>query len=235
MWYALLDPSALATFGDLRNRDGLEASLLDDHIILRTTSEHIVRELQHLPCDLLRDTPDGLVSPGHSVPIRPRIPDILAWTPFRDWWQLSSPPTGRVTGNDDLVPLNLVRQSTAAPANALLTAFPDWETYAATAPAARLALLRFATSLDGLAWIEGELLPPLPGAWFTVTDGIACPAGWRWSPALPPASIRQLLDCPPNCRVILREDGTCEFIDSNFLIPATRENVRASNPAVITS
>lgn len=231
MWFAFLAPSALPAFGDLRNHEGMEVAQADGFIILRTKSEFALAEFRKRPCDVYLPSAGGLSKLDENVPRRPALPENLAWLPLRDWWQLRNSSSGFVVGTDDLVVLDLVRATAPTICTALLTHLEELTRFAHDAPELRLAGLKFAVATDGLAWVEGGNLPPLPGQRFTLSEGIACPNGFRWAPKIPAASLRKLLGIDASSRVILAADGSWESIQSSELLPATRSNIRASYSA----
>ncbi len=120
---------------------------------------------------------EGRLFPGGQPTPTGRLP-LLAWQPLAEFWPRAV-PTAALPGQVPApVPVRLVPASQPRPAAALLTRWAAWRAYADTAPASRLARLRFAASGRGQALLLGAPLPPLPGQEYWRSAGLLLPAGF---------------------------------------------------------
>ena len=76
--------------------------------------------------------------------------------------------------------------------------------------------------------VRGEPLPPLPGQRWVDREGIAVPAGWRWSPPVEAAIVRAVFGLEPGDFALWQTDGTWQRIRAADFTPASRAAVRAS-------
>jgi hypothetical protein len=102
-----------------------------------------------------------------------------------------------------------------------------WLAFAETAPAIRLAGLRFARTDAGRVHVTGKPLPSLPGARYVVSDGIATPAGFTWAPRVTSATIRAALRLAEGETLVFFREGACLRIPARAWMSASRAAVRA--------
>jgi hypothetical protein len=113
-------------------------------------------------------------------------------------------------------------------ASVLLTSIDGWTAYAIQAPQVRLNRWQFAAAQDGRAIVRGDPLPPLPGERWVEREGIAVPAGWRWSPPVEAAIVRAVFGLEPGDLALWQTDGTWRRIRAADFAPASRAAVRAT-------
>jgi len=114
------------------------------------------------------------------------------------------------------------------PAALLLTQAQAWWEYVETAPEIRLSVLGFALNDAGQVLVKGSPLPALPGAYFSLEQGVALPSGLEVDPRLSPVTLKRLLEAGDKGIALLQEDGTWSWIADECWRPATRSSVRMS-------
>jgi len=155
--------------------------------------------------------------------------DVLptgAWSPLDTWLQPVAPPTVLPASGVKRAPLRMVRAAVERPVNLLEIDFRAWHDYAVCAPTVRLSRLSFAVSDFGHALIRGEPLPPLSGARYFESKGVAAPLGWIWSPTVDAEVLRQAIGLADGAIALLTVDGLCDVIESDDFVRATRSAVR---------
>ncbi len=150
------------------------------------------------------------------------------WVSLPKWLALELPPAGLAGRSEQRTPMVLVRSSRPETASVLLTSIDRWEAYAIQAPQVRLDRWQFAVAEDGRVVVRGEPLPPLPGERWVDREGIAVPAGWRWSPPVEAAIVRAVFGLEPGDLALWQTDGTWQRIRAADFMPASRAAVRAT-------
>lgn len=165
---------------------------------------------------------EGRLFPGDKPTPTGRLPP-LAWQPVAAFSPLAM-PTAALPGQPPApVPIRLRPSAAARPGAALLTTLAALAGYADTAPAVRLAGLRFAVSARGQALLLGTPLPPLPGQEYWASAGLLLPAGFDFEVPL----VADLLAGQRAADVLLFfPDGQYEVIAAAHLHPVTRSAVR---------
>jgi len=158
-----------------------------------------------------------------------RLPD-LSWRPLEQLL-VASPPEPALPG--DPVFGSALRLERAAadewrPANALLTDLPTWTAACGRTLEMRRDHLRFALASDGRVLVRGFPLPAVAGRPLVEDEGIAVPAGWRWSPAVAAKVLARYLRLARGDLALLHRDGTWERIVEEHFVPATRSAARLS-------
>ncbi len=206
-WVARLPLSEAAAAGRMRTERGLQAAEDRDHLWLHSTeTSEVVAFHQNLPeasfFHVLSDR--QLVPDGHLVPTG-RLPE-LDWRPISEVLKIDVPVAKHAGRPQIRTTLRLVPSSVATTPNVLVTTLESWATYAVTAPQVRLDRWRFAVSTEGDAVIRGEPLPPLPGRLYVEQSGLACAAGWKWSPIVDASVLREMMGVQTDDLAML--DGT---------------------------
>lgn len=228
-WAVRIDPAHMGAVGLLRLHKGILACevagniwLSGDH--LDEATELMLRKLA--PAERYVVQPDGtLVPAGGQVP-RGHLPKA-DWTPLAQWMTPRVQAAALPGDLPDRVALRLAPGGRQAEPNVLITTWDVWGVYAESAPAIRLAPLRFAG--DGTrVLIRGTPLPPLPGQPHVETAGIAVPCGWTWEPAVETTVLRSLLGLGDGDLALLSRDGEYERIPAEAFVRAERSAVRLS-------
>jgi|GEM_PF-379936 len=221
--------------GTMRRWQGLEVCEADGSVWLR--AEHLDDEqwdyCRRLPgADRFTLTLDGrLLSVGKLVP-HGRLP-AGPWRPIGVWLEVELPPRGFALPPPQPTGLALVRSTTERDAAWLLTEINAWCAYAATAPQVRLANWSFAADAAGRVLIRGTPLPPLPGTQFVVSEGIAVPVGFAWSPAVGAAVLRRVFRLERDDGVLWTADGVRRRIAAGDWVRATRSAVRLTRDRLL--
>ncbi len=242
-----LQPDALSAVARLRaDRRGWQICEADGALWLRGelggTDNTELLSLPGRRYSVLPDDNRQLVPAGLRVP-QAYLPDG-DWQPLNEWLQLrlshpavagAAPPPAR---------LELVRDVQSRETNVLLTTAADWAEFAGVAAGLRLGRLTFAAATTGEMpantedareshWrkrrpviVRGAPSPPIPGTAFVEVEGIAVPAGWRWSPALDASVLRAAFGSASKDLILLLPDGTCERIPADAFVSANRHAAR---------
>jgi hypothetical protein len=220
----------LAAVGHLRQVADIEVCEQPDQIWLRGPA---LEEKLHRPLAAVPGARRFYVLPdGQLQPVASRLPkDWLPrgpWSSLSKWLALDLPRASLGGRLEQRAPMVLVRSAHAETASILLTTIGSWEAYASRAPQVRLDCWRFAVADDGRVVVRGEPLPSMPGQRWVEHEGIAVPAGWRWSPPVEAAVVRTVFGLGPGDVALWETEGTWQRIRAADFVPATRSAVRAS-------
>lgn len=166
-----------------------------------------------------------------------RLPP-LQWQPIASWARIQLPRfvSPAETDSDPEPPsgirITLGRSAQEVAPNALLTTLTHWSRFGAEAPALRFHGLQFAANDAGQVFVAGEILPPLPGKYYSVRDGMAVPAGFAVQPSVEPEMLRQRLGIPAGSLLIFFEDGSFTSIHVEQWVSATRSAILATGAEV---
>ncbi|MGA2258797.1 MAG: hypothetical protein ABSG53_29370 [Thermoguttaceae bacterium] len=229
-WAICLGRADPAAVGRLRQVADIEVCERPDQIWLRgpTLDEKLHRRIAAVPgAQRFYVLPDGQLQPVASQLPKDRLPSG-PWVPLPKWLALGLPPAGLAGRSNKRTPMVLVRSAHSETTSVLLTTIDRWEAYAVQAPQLRLDCWHFAVADDGRVVVRGAPLPPLPGQRWVDREGIAVPAGWRWSPPVDAAIVRAAFGLEPSDFVLWQTDGTWQRIRAADFVPASRAAVRAS-------
>ncbi len=237
-WVARMAVADAPQLAALRLVPGLEFGEMAGVIWLRgpALAEGLLLGLRRISgLELYRILPGGaLRREGMRVP-EGRLPP-MRWQPLRNAFPvrlpLSSIAATRVENDVARVPVKLVRSANERPAGALLTDILTWLDWATKAPEIRLNALRFAAAQSGRVWIEGKPLPPIAGERYHLSEGVAAPAGYEWSPALDPKVLARWLSLAAGDTAFCDVEGRWEIIKTEQFIPATRAAARLTAAAL---
>lgn len=226
----LLAEAQRAALGTVRAELGLRAAAepAAGHLWLRglPATGPLPLALRQLPA-LARydaDAEGGLFPAGRPTPTG-RLPP-LAWQPLAAFIPLDLPTAALPGQLPAPVPVRLVPSPRPQPAAALLTSLAAFKSYADTAPAVRLAGLRFAASARGQALVLGIPLPPLPGQEYWRSADLLLPAGFDFEVSLLAELLASRLNPSAEDVLLFDETGHYEVIAAAHLHPATRSAVR---------
>ncbi len=226
-WAIRVPCDAVPRFGGLRLVPGVEVCEVGAEVWLRgpKSDPKLERALDVLPgvARYAVLASKELVPNGKRVPSG-RLPEG-AWGPLPAWLGVSSPSPG-APAEAGQAPLSLVRSAMEREPNLLVTDIGTWLGYARGAPKVRLKPLAFAASEDGRVVVVGKPLPPIEGAPFSESHGVAVPCGWAWSPPVDDAVVAGLLALPEQDLAIFRPDGTWEHVPKSGFVRATRGAAR---------
>ena len=222
-WAARLEAGAIASLDPLRLGTGIDLCEHDGGLWLRGSGE-TPRAVPWAVRYELHDDGD-IREPGRHLPAG-RLPSG-PWRPLAE--ALRIVPLAAANGGFAPSPITLSLAPCAGhrePAMIELSA-DEWLAYAETAPAIRLARLRFARTDAGRVFVTGKPLPSLPGARFVVCEGIATPAGFTWAPPVAAAAVRSALRLGDGETVAFFHGGACLRIPARAWQPAARAIIRA--------
>lgn len=217
-----------AALGTVRDQPGLRAAADDaGRLWLRglPTTGPLPLALGQLPAlaSYAADAEGRLFPSGKPTPTG-RLPQ-LAWQPLAAFIPLAM-PTAALPGQPPApVAVRLVPSARPQPGTALLTTLATLASYAETAPAVRLAGLRFAVSARGQALLLGTPLPPLPGQEYWASAELLLPAGFDFEVPLV-ADLLAGQRAATHDVLLFSPDGQYEVIAAVHLHPVTRSAVR---------
>jgi hypothetical protein len=234
-WAARLPRDAAGAVAALRLRTDVLVAEAGDQVWLRgdMLSAELELELRTIPGAERFD----LAGNGSLTPRGSRVPTAslpeLAWHKPQEFFRVTAQPAALAGELPTRATLRVIRDTAARErdASVLVTSLQAWVQYASTAPLVRLRPLRFAASADGRVLIRGTPLPPLAGRRYVEHEGAALPGGFAFSPAIDAATVRALLGTDPQSLALFHEDGTCEQIDADEFVPASRAAARATGDA----
>ena len=170
-------------------------------------------------------TPRGRLLPVAQLPYGPWLPVSEACAPQAE-------PAALPGAMPERVALRVVADGVERPCTALVCAWDEWTRWADTAPALRLAPLRFARC-GAEALVVGAPLPGLPGTRCHQDGPLLLPAGATLEPACSAATARRVFRLAEGELALVGADGTWDAVPAGALLAATRANVRATAQAEV--
>jgi hypothetical protein len=170
------------------------------------------------------------VPEGKLVPLG-RLPEG-PWMLLVDWLHVELPVWAASGLAAVPVPVALVRTTEIREPALLETALALWANYVATAPQWRIDHWSFVATCDGQVLVRGTPLPPLPGTQWVLSDQIATPAGYHWSPPVDAATLARALALPAGALALLHEDASWDSIASDEWVRASRSAARSTLQAL---
>lgn len=170
------------------------------------------------------DENDLLFTPGGLTPVA--ILPQLDWQPVAGFVSIQIPVAALPGKLEEAAITKLITSATTKKSNALLTSLLHWKAYAETAPATRLAPLKFAVSENNQVLIMGTPLPPIPGKEYWIMDDILLPCGYNLEIPMAAPFISNKLNPDKDGLLLFDEHGHCEKIDLAYVVPAKRSAVR---------
>lgn len=218
----LTDASALAT---VRHLPRLQAAANDTHIWLRIdgAADKTVWQLPAQQRYMAND--DGKLFPiGHVTPTG-KLPR-LAWQKLTAFMPVAPPVSAMPGVVQERYTVRLVPATEDRDSAALLVPFDRWQDYALTAPAARLARLRFAVSDRRDVLILGTPLPPLPGQTCWQQHDLLLPAGVDFEVPFLGELIARRLNPKRDAILYMDAAGQWQRIPHAHFVAASRSAVR---------
>ncbi len=223
-----------ASLARLRSWHGIEVISDDQYVWVRIPEESRPadgdrergdRVLLAIPGCRFTILADGQLVPAGKLVPQGRIPDGT-WCRLHEWITLE-PPVALLGGTvAERASLKLVRARQLQPSGVLITKLPVWRDYVASAAAVRLERWSFAADDRGLVVVRGTPLPPIPGTRYVEAHGVACPAGWTWTPAVDAAIVAKTLSIESGDLALLQVGGGWDHIPADRFVRATRSSVR---------
>lgn len=230
---ARMSAKDIVLLGAVRCMKELQVAPDDEWIWIKLSSEdEKEKSLMQLPlvCTYTEDEQGNLFLPGALTPVE--ILKELNWQPLTSFLSVRLPVSALPVNEVAPVPIKIIQSEVHKPGSAILTQLSIWKTYAETAPAARLQLLRFAVSEKNEVLIIGNPLPPLPGTEYWIENGILIPAGYDFEIKLAATFINEQLNKNNENLVMMDSDGRYTVIAKSLFVPAKRSAVRLTNEIV---
>ena len=235
VWAVRFPRMELEQIGRLWNVAEVEVCEQADAVWLRGTRHDDV--VQNILRGLLSGKRFGVLADGQLQSPKSRLPKghlpSGPWRPIRDWMTLSLPSAALSGQTPERVRLTLTRSDHFQDPEVLLTTIAAWLRYGDEAPLVRLGRLQFAMKSGGDVLIRGQPLPSMPGRRFAVTDQIAVPAGWTWSPPVAAAVLHDVFGLKPGDLAVIQPDGGSFTVRAGSFVEATRQAIRASSEMVV--
>jgi hypothetical protein len=222
-----------AALGTVRDQPDLCAAAEAGQLWLRglPATGPLPLALRQLPALATYDADaEGRLFPAGRPTPTGRLPQ-LAWQPLAAFSPLEIPTAALPGQRPGPVPVRLVPSARPRPGGALLTTLAALQGYAETAPAVRLAGLRFAVSGRGQALLLGTPLPPLPGQEYWLSAGLLLPAGFDFEVPLVAKLLAGQQPSEAADRLLFFPDGQYEVIPAAQLHPVSRSAVRLTTRA----
>ncbi|HUF61237.1 MAG TPA: hypothetical protein VMN36_04115 [Verrucomicrobiales bacterium] len=231
-WALRLAPdTAPSRLAPLRNVAGVLAGAADGRLWLRGipgTTLIPLAVLSRIPVEacFVLDPEGRLTPPGARLPAA-RLPEI-SWFPLRDWLVPTlTKPVSAPNRPAPAAPLQLIPDPAPfAPPNLLLASLNSWRRFCQSAPALRLAPLRFAASAQGEVLVLGAPIPAIPGLAFHLDGRIALPCGWMTELHVTSEALARRFRLPPASFALLRPDRPALILSLEDFVQASRSAAR---------
>jgi len=222
-WAARLAPGAVASLDALRLNARIESCEHGGEVWLRGDGE-MPRTVPWAHRYELHD--DATIrEPGRLLPCG-TLP-AGEWRPLAAALRLAPPPPVRGGFAPPQISFSIVPCAERHEPAMIEISADAWLAFAETAPAIRLAGLRFARTDSGRVFVAGKPLPAIHGARFVVREGIATPAGFTWAPRVAAATVRAALRLGEGETAVFFREGACLRIPARAWLPASRAAARA--------
>ncbi|MBO9633487.1 MAG: hypothetical protein J7578_10260 [Chitinophagaceae bacterium] len=223
--------------GAVRCIDGLKLAMDGPFLWLRgilfsETMDIRLRSLPVLQSYLVNE--NGLLFvPGHTTPTD-KLP-ALDWQPLKDYLQVELPMSSLPGKLDGKIPFQLVPSEDQRKSIALLTSLHQWKQYAASAPAVRLQVLRFAVSENDEVLIMGAPLPPIPGKEYWSIHDLLIPSGLEPAIGIAAKFFADKMNPDRSLYLLFLPDKGWQQLEKTSFLPAKRSGIRLSGVSGSTS
>lgn len=215
--------------GRLRTHTGLEICVETSTVWIRceNASDALQQAFMKLPAIHFWAMQDGqLIERGTRLP-RGYVAEG-PWIPISQWMEVALPVAGLSGISPRPISIDTVRSEVLATPEVLQTDWPQWQQYVVTAPRIRIEQLAFAATADGMVFVRGAPLPPIPGKRFVVQGCIAVEAGWTWYPAIAVEILESALRINSGDMCVMYGNGSWQSISEDAFVQATRSSVRSA-------
>jgi hypothetical protein len=228
-WAIVSSLQFIDALASLRLAEDVEAAVSGSDVWIRSrnTDSAVLAAVASLPASQRFSwTTDNRLLPAGSRLATGRFP-AADWHPFSRWLGVALPSAALPALFDKKLDLLLVPADQPGEPNALLTTCDIWANWASTAPAARLKPLKFAASFNQRILILGQPAPPIPGTRLIEEQGIICPAGFTWKPAVSPVTIREILGTNQQSYALWDQSGV-QILAEELFVAASRSSANAT-------
>ncbi len=235
-WLASIPDAHLDLAAGLRRYSELRAAFSAGFVWVRgpllndDVPEHIRQELRKIPHAQLYRVEAGNLRPENQH-LHYGAEPSLDWVAIDEAFTVALPPTA-LPGTlgqtiSEKVALNLVRSGVEMQANLLVTSQDLWLDYIRSCPAVRLVRLTFShDATTEQVMVRGTPLPPLPGARYHQSNGVALPCGMGWQLPVDATTVRQLVAAGAGDLVLFAADASYELVPARCFVTASRSAVR---------
>lgn len=231
---ARIDESARTSLWKLRDQPHLQVATSAGGYWVRSTNPEVnLHELlrRTIPQATLFEMVDGGVDESPLLrEVSKRLPSevlpTLTWRAINEFTSLELPVVGYPGGSANSIAIELVPSSEFGPAAAVLCSLGDWCDFVTSQLQVRFQHCKFAVREDGMAFVVGSPVPSLRGIRYRVRNGIAIPAGWRWSPDVSAEVLRLRYGVTMDDLLLLSRNRSAEVINESDFCAATRASVR---------
>lgn len=166
-----------------------------------------------------------------------------SWQALADWICIELPATTLVGQTNEVARIRFQRgpsQITGhdAEPSLLRCSLGQFESWAATAPQARLDRLTFACNAEKEVLVRGFPLPPLRairgGRWVEYQN-LAVPIGWSWSPTVSVQTMIELFRAGQDEIILVEENNQWQRLDRQVFVKASRIAVRMTANSAFAS
>jgi hypothetical protein len=224
----LLAPADFEALGAVRTLEGLRALNLDGMIWLRGIPEleKADRRVRKLPAQKTYRLGEGnLLFPiGGSTP-EGKLP-VGEWREIAEFVPVENPVSAMPGQIRAKLPFRLQRSEVPREGEAMLIGMEKLKSYADSAPAHRLGVLKFAVSAESEALVIGTPLPAIPGREFWMTDLLLIPGGYDLEYPVMAGTVSERLNPIKDAVIMLHPDGSWEKIEWEDFVSASRSAIR---------
>lgn len=227
-WIFKISKKDKLSLGSVRTLPGLRAAEAGAWIWLRGLPADVKPALpvRRLPIVVSYhlDAEGRLFPIGRQTPVG-RLPE-LAWAPLSAFLPLEVPVSAMPAKVEVAYEARLIVTDLEQETSVLITDRSSWKTYAETASAARLRLLRFAVSEGGRVLVIGTPPPPLPGKPYWARGALLLPAGYDLElPVIAPV-LEEKLAPEGEALLLFAPDGHWERVPRSGIVSARRGAIR---------
>jgi len=227
-WALSLRREQASALAKLHNLSGVEVGEANGLVWARGTGtdEDVARILASLPTSRFFEIVhrDRLRPRGRLLPTG-RLPEVR-WLTVSQWLSIRIPPAALPGELSRTAVLTLALgpgRSIDAHEVLLLCGVEAFREFLLLGPLHRVRPLRFVVNdASSEVLVRGRPLPSVPGERYVLADGIATPAGYRWSPSVGASVVRSWLGLGDGAIALWRADGGISEIREDAFASASR-------------
>lgn len=223
----------IASLGNIRCLNSVFAAKDGNDIWIRVvdTNTAIDGKLKQLPVKstFTLDEKNQLFLPDAVTPVA--ILKEMEWIPINEFIPVEAPVSNLPGKTNHKIDIKLVPSTVERRGNALLTTLNTWKEYAESAPAVRLAVLKFAMSATNEVLVIGNPLPSLPGKEYWLQNNILLPCGYEFEVPFVNTFLNNNILSGNKGVILFNTNNEWQLIDESLFVEAKRSAVRLTNPA----
>ena len=230
-WISILPQKEMQNLADLRLELGLEISLLEDEIWLKSPllSQTPPAFLLQLPNKLIYRLEEAWLFPfGEKTP-QLKLPKGMKWQSIKEAISIEMPTSAMPAKLASEFPIRLQEAAQTEAGAALVCSWKAWQDYVKNAFQIRLKPLRFALSEADEVLVIGNPLPAIPGKEYWLKDNMLIPAGYQLEMPRFSSYIAQRLGAGSHTYILFEPDASFQKIPKSAFQQASRRAISLQN------